>query len=424
MEIQNNNSKLALLAFIVLIMGHALICLVPFNFLPDLVVNVGKNIPLHVLLYSLMGLFFLFFSLKILVRARSFPIFLILFSTFAGSMILSLLVNQGDKFDSWQFIVGFVLRGVIPGMVAYVLTCYFDKGEAIFAYLFYAGFIVAAASLFEPLTGKYFLIKRTLIPVLMGENYDPGMSIAVGGIGQPHALSNLLNLFLPISVIGFIKYKKIFLCIIPLCILWAVAMTFRRTGLMLSFLSLSAIGVFVKSSRKWVFVLCITLFAVVMGLMIPKNTRDLITSRFDFISTAKNIQESHRFKSYKTVYRIFKINPWLGIGTRRYGEIYKNFTDNPAELNSPDNQYLLVLAEEGVVGVTCFLWLIIYLLVHMFKYIKNIDMYAYFLAVAVLAISMMFFDSLYWPAINFTFFIIAGTGLGVADYRKKRADAK
>ncbi|MCB4757454.1 MAG: O-antigen ligase family protein [Elusimicrobia bacterium] len=396
-----------------LIFANGLICLVPFNFLNDLHPSFfSYQIPIHHIIFFFFGLWFTCFSIYFLYDKKDHSPFIYLSLLFLWALLISGLLTKGSKSESIQSVVGFLLRGVAPGMTAYVLTKYFGKKNSLYHYLFWLGGVVALASLTEPILGRYFIFERSVIPEILGENYFPAMKIAVGGIGQPLALSILLNMFLPISIGNWLKDKKIFKSLVPIIILFAIFMTFRRTGLFLTISTFLGFAIFIRQGRKIFLAFLFLLVLFFYFSTFHPLTKLYVTTRFNAHYLKSEIKINNRIKSVKVAFKMFRDKPIFGIGTRQYSRFFKSYTSDPTVMDSPDNQYLRFFAEGGLVGVLSFMLFIGFVVKELMLQARSMDGFSLLLSILNFSIGMLTLDAMYWPALLFTFWTICGLGMG------------
>jgi len=401
--------------------GLCLIGLIPFNFRPNWVVQVKSfSIPYHHILFSLSGIFLLMFSIATFLRKKTLPLFAILAGSLVFMMTLSSLFSQIDKFESFQTTLGFLFRGIAPGLAAYVLCRFESKDDGFFKTFVILGFLVAFASLFEPLSGKFFIFERKIIDPNIAAHYPPSRGFAVGALGQPLPLSALLVLLLPFSLAGWIRNRKNkFYMISSFVILSAIFMTFRRSGYFLglwtgfSFLFLSGN---IKKGIIYVSIFLVFMAGVCLSSPFARKT---IKSRFNISNTIEEIKVSHRTKTYGTVWAIVKKYPVLGIGTRQFYDLHELYSTYEGAIETPDNQYLRFLAEGGVLGFTVFIFFIGFLLSKFFSQRHSLLGRAYWMGLVNFSLVLIILDGLYWPATQMTFWVVIGAGMGRVDLRIK-----
>ena len=98
-----------------------------------------------------------------------------------------------------------------------------------------------------------------------------------------------------------------------------------------------------------------------------------------FLTQATNVAQGpavkERTSTYKEAWKLFKENPWLGIGVGNFGPAYaKHSQIIPEKIGWPivNNEFLEILAETGVFGFLSFLILLIILIVYSIQSIKSV----------------------------------------------------
>jgi len=194
------------------------------------------------------------------------------------------------------------------------------------------------------------------------------------------------------------------------------------------------IGYFVWQRRRVISFVCIAILLLI--LTFGKEGRAL----GDLYHTAITAPESdHRLASYYYSTAIWMTAPLMGHGIGSYRHHSKPMgSDN----DTPDNMYLLILAEQGVFGLAVRLYLIVLLIQNMYKiYPQNkIEKYkkdngytllnwadllgyikydglvqgqlnrAFIAGLLGFCVNMLTWDALYFPLTRIQFWVIAGLG--------------
>jgi len=119
---------------------------------------------------------------------------------------------------------------------------------------------------------------------------------------------------------------------------------------------------------------------------------------------------------YDTTCQMFKEYPFFGIGLNHYRLYFDKYSyaKNRHEIDKvPDNMYLLILSETGLVGLLGFLFFILSLLRNSYLYLKSTSMplssFPIFISSFIgLLVNLLTYDALYWSMPLFFFGILCG----------------
>jgi len=125
---------------------------------------------------------------------------------------------------------------------------------------------------------------------------------------------------------------------------------------------------------------------------------------------------AQRIAGLKTTGRLLKKHPLLGVGPghfKVYCERTRPATERAGRLDTPDNMYLMLAAETGLIGFAFFILMMTILLVSVFRKVKRngddlpLDR-AILAGTAGLLLHMLFYDLLYWYVPASLFWILIG----------------
>lgn len=401
--------------FWLLVIPLFLVCTIPFNYLPQATFTLFTvKWPIHHLIFTSTGLVLLITTLTVCARNRFLPVYFLFALAVWASMLLSSVFSPANRPEALQTSAGFLLRAMAPSLAAYLLVRYAKREAKLQMALIVVVTIAAAIAIYEPLTGTY-LIERYYVHGFGTEVWPPSYGYAVGAIGQPLPLSIFLTILFPFTVASWGKINKTTYVLINCLVIGTVIMTFRRTGYL--FLLLGAGLVLWNSTLPKKKMLLwggiISLVLAFFVAIIPESREKM--RRFSPSIAVDEFANKHRGKAYQVSYRMFTDHPLLGIGTRQYFHRYKEYADYPLPDNSPDSQYLRFLAEGGALGLSTFLLFMGYVLKRVWTHAKKPEGAPYLASLTALALGFVVNDSLYWPAIQMTAFVIIGMAMGRID---------
>lgn len=103
----------------------------------------------------------------------------------------------------------------------------------------------------------------------------------------------------------------------------------------------------------------------------PEKTEKFISHiRIEDFAYSESVQG--RLNTYKQALEAWQSSPLIGIGLMNFGPFTTGYNlDNPASKNVVNNQYLEILAEEGLIGIFIFTLLIIFILFNTYYAVKK-----------------------------------------------------
>lgn len=214
---------------------------------------------------------------------------------------------------------------------------------------------------------------------------------AAGFFGHPMTFAGYLCMYLPLFLLGYFenlfgtKYKYVsgimFLAGLAALIFngtrgaWiAVAMT---AGILLLYYM-------VRNKRN--FIVGIILVAVCCGILVNNSA---FMNRMSTITNNKYQSNSERLLMWNSAWNMFKDHPVLGVGLGQYKENYQQKYISPKakepNLEHAHNNFMQMLAENGMVGFLGFMAMFTYIIWHNFrKFLTSKNIYS----IAICAVSI------------------------------------
>jgi hypothetical protein len=410
-----------------------LVPLIPFNFIyiqetPFLFAACIRFFPfLLAFVVSVLGLIIVLNNQDILYEGISLPLFLIVLCI--GAIFLSVF-SSAEFIQSSMRAIYFVFSGEVLCVLAALTlrnrqTILWLLGVHILSTV-----IVSIYGLLEvgfgpfTLTESVFSADNYLLTRFGGGRAFEQIGRATSTIGNPNLLGAYLSFGSPFFLCFFLNWKtklgKLgmgFCYILVTCLLY---FTFSR-GAWISFGVCNALFLW-RHYRAFASVL-VLLMIVMLGWATAshkiKNTYEELVVDFE---------HRHRPRSYAIATQIWVNQPLLGTGSGAYRFFCKPLG---SQNDTPDNMYLLMLAENGVLGLSLRLSLfvsIISLLVRSNSYIKKqlkrssticgLDLAAHsnmiraFIASQVgFLVNILSFDGLQFPVNRISFWLVTGLSL-------------
>lgn len=380
------------------------LCLIPFPYM-------NLPIPFHLVFYGLAGVVFGIYGARETSRSSSPLSRTILLSLlFCAVLILSSFMSKGGLKIGLKASAGVLLRGVAPALASFALVRWHGKETRLHRYLIVLGGVVAFSAVFEVMTGHYFIFERhPILNLGVRTHFSPEYGIAVGAFGQPLVLGSFLCVIFPMSLAAWREKRSFLNASVVLSVLLAMVLTFRRSTYALALLTLFWFG-FRFFRIRWVVagIVTVLFFVALLNIAVPK-IRHRILARFDVANTWTEVKTAQRTHSYQTVWRMLKEKPIFGFGPRQFERVYLNYSKHEHPYETPDNQYLRILAENGLVGFFAFLSLLGLVLMMAVRNRGTPVGWGRLSAMVNFMSAMVFLDALYWPALQMMFWILIGT---------------
>lgn len=211
-----------------------------------------------------------------------------------------------------------------------------------------------------------------------------GMSRANGFYGHPMTLGGWLCIFLPLLLIEFFEKKLLkqyhWLAGLAFCICSAGLVFNATRGAWLAVAivcGLLLIYYMLKSKRN---VVIGALFIILISVVLVNNTKFM--HRLDTIDDFDKYQSNtERILIWQSAWNMFKDHPILGVGLGQYTENYQKKYISPQakepNLGHAHNNFMQMLAENGIVGFAGFIAMFGYIILkNSIEWIKTKNVYA------------------------------------------------
>lgn len=267
---------------------------------------------------------------------------------------------------------------LIAALVIYILKDFASLKAAVWAVIV-AGLLMGSISVFQNLTNTY-----------NNQYWGLGGSEFSGYVGRPRATGPYMtpNPYAQVLVVIFIlaldrtwREKKTPLRLLAgasalLCAL-ALIFTDSRGGFANLLFTLFVFFLFNRPNLNSLIV--VGVFALVVARFLPNNFFDrLMTLTELFNSNGAIYDESFRGRASENIAArmMFADYPFFGVGLNNYSENYQKYSreiglDPRREQRDPASLYLQVLAEQGLIGFTVFIFFVLSIFAKLFKAHKD-----------------------------------------------------
>lgn len=274
------------------------------------------------------------------------------------------IIPAGNKRNSIIYIAEFVTKGyilvfIIPRLISEVAVL-----RTILKWIVFLAGIIALVGIIEVIAnyniffhGLYWQYNGNYLDWLRGGPRG-GM---VSTVGHPLPLASYLLICFPLAWYSYyFTGKKIYIVITTLLAVAVFLSLSRSSILILIFLFIIMSAIYLKKTKKVLLYVALFFIFISAVTMIPKY-RENIAMRYSWKTIKYDITSSVRYYSYFTAYNMLKDYPVLGVGPGNYRLIYDKYRDPRYPWNAmkmwgtPDNMYLRILTETGILGFGVFL---------------------------------------------------------------------
>ena len=280
--------------------------------------------------------------------------------------------------------------------------------------MFFVGLAVSLFMIYEFYSGKNFLMEHVLKNSFFKNLYFY-KNRAFGIFYHPTIAGAYLVMCLPIAKLFLSdKDNKVNPIIGSAAFIFISAAIIVTLDKMAWFVMLGIYLWFLRESNSYFYrSLWISFLVILVTLFLKFNVFNLYFKPY-FISTAINC----RLEAFSVAARMLMKHPFIGVGLDHFRLLYLNYGGDPGlgyTVRIPDNMYLTILVESGVISFASITVFIILLIKRAFKALNNIKhesernllntALASFIAGAMHSFS---YDSFYWFSILVMFWIFAG----------------
>lgn len=206
---------------------------------------------------------------------------------------------------------------------------------------------------------------------------------AAGFFGHPMTFAGWLCMFLPIFFIGYFddflskKYKWISGILLVLGVAALIFNGTRGGWLAVGITLLCLLLYYVMQNRKNL-VIGVVLLSIGTGIL---YNNDDFMHRVSTITNNKYQSNSERLLMWQSAWHMFKDHPVLGVGLGQYKDNYQQKYISPKAkepyLNHAHNNFMQMLAENGIIGFIGFVSMFSYIIFHNLKnFYRNKNPYA------------------------------------------------
>lgn len=391
-----------------LIIFFFMISLIPFNCMPVTIIG----FQLHHLLIALFVSVLLVLSWSIDKRFTAFDkCMLIVIGVFSLSLITSV-----NRVHTLHTIASYILKGFGVAFVAE--RAYKEKKNL--DVLLLCAVIVAIIGLVEFVFHWNPFFRLTPLLVNFSLLSRSGMAST---IGHPIAVSGYLILFFGLSLF-YVNSRKTFYRGLPLILIsLTIFLSFSRSSwisavfVILFYLFSENRKIFLKNWRIYI----ILIIVLVLPFIFSPKLKSVLYSRTNKYLLKREVVSSHRSASYKTVGNILRKYPLFGVGLGNYPQVHEKYRaqGTSSVFKTPDNIYLRLLSETGIIGLISFLAFIIYWLFRLWQRRNNLFEFSILAGLVGFLVNQMAADLFYWTAPQVAFWMLFGIGIANLNQSEK-----
>jgi len=343
---------------------------------------------------------------------------------FLGWQIFSVLFAH-DRQAAWQRYADFVTPF---GVLYFVFKEELNPAKARFILfaLFFSAIAVSAIGILEFVFNKSIIYEHFIKNAFYARYIRESRIMST--MMSPVISGTYLMSCLPASyyVIGALngKIKRLFAVSGMVIIITGLILTFTRTS-WLAALIITILYV-LRKNIKLLLILIFSCFLIYSSLAVAVKIRPVLADRVNYKHFINYLLEGHRLKRYPVTFKMAKDHPISGVGLNNYRIVFDGYygrKDEPFEFKIPDNMYLMIIGESGVVGFGLFVTLIFFILKKAIRDLRrNKDQHeqlrlAFFLMLIGLLIHMVSYELFYWVTPFFLFLLSLGAVSGNLGYK-------
>lgn len=287
-----------------------------------------------------------------------------------GLASVASVLYAADPVIAWDASVDFFKDALIVVIVAILLNRASQLRYVVWTLLF-AGMFLGSISVFQYLTKTfdniYWGFSQAPVMHIVGESSSNRIS---GPFGSPNVYAQIMLVLVPLAFDRLWNERKRWLRILAayalIVVTLTVIFTFSRSG----FVALVAmIGVLVLYYRPpWSAIVSMLLVLLFLLQFLPPEYAERIQTLAlirpgSGYNPANEVSYRGRASEFLVGWMMFRDHPFLGVGVENYPVLYQDYSrrvglDPRTEQRSPHNLYIEVLAEQGLLGMAIFLFIL------------------------------------------------------------------
>ena len=335
---------------------------------------------------------------------------------FLGWQIFSVLFAY-DKQIAWQRCVNFT----IPFIALYfVFKEGLDYGKAKFILfaLFFSGIAVSGIGILEFIFNKNLIYEHFIENIFYARYIKESRIMST--LASPVIAGTYLMACIPVSyyVIGELneKNKRLLAVLGMLIIIAGLILTFTRAS-WTSALIVTILYILRKNTKLFP-VLIISCVLIFVSIVMIVKARPVLANSVRYRNVINYLIEGHRLNRYGITFKMIKAHPIAGVGLNNYRIVFDDYygrKDEQYEFKIPDNMYLMIIGESGIVGLGLFVMFVFLIMKKAVRDLKSENgrlrklRLVFILMLLGLLIHMLSYELFYWATPYFLFlFSIAG----------------
>jgi O-antigen ligase len=333
-------------------------------------------------------------------------------------------LNTQNALSSYYLMAGLIIAGFLSGRVCVYSAQTFARACLIVCICIW---LVSTISVIELIAGKSVIYER----LLHNDFYVRYIKIGhrpVSTLFNPVILGSYLVGCMPFSFYLIEKGKSVIRSfgIATMLTSATVIILSASRGVFLGFVAMIVFYAIARKKRMILAVaICFSLLTLAGGSFLNNTSLRQFGLKKIIAGSQDSMLSDYRFERVAMTGKIIRDHPLIGIGINNFRFRFYEYADKPKgelfpyELMIPDNMYLSILAESGLIGMTGFLLFVVYIFGSVFTKVRQCRDQVSFIRLIPLAgfagllINMAAYDLFYWcnPLTLFCFL----AGLAIAE---------
>lgn len=281
--------------------------------------------------------------------------------------------------------------------------------------LFSTGTIVSFIGILE-----FVLNKNILYGIFFNPYYKEHISYSrvMSAMVHPAVLGTFLMCCLPCAYFLLTEAKhrkrKLLLTLCTFLILAALLLTFSRASWMVA-LVVTLFYFYQRNKRLLLVLLAVFVFFAFIPLI--ASLRPKLKEKITYSNTVDYLVNGHRLQRYSLTSKMLKDHSFFGVGPNNYRLLFDKYyglNNVPFDIKIPENMYLMLAGESGLLGLGIFLLLIFGVTKNIIAKLKEencperASVLVIFSAFVGVLMNMGTYDLLYWNVPLFLFLLFLG----------------
>ena len=284
-----------------------------------------------------------------------------------GIFLVFALVSTVMSVSFWESIQGFVNKTLEWFIIYFLMIEVFTERKYVYRVI-YVFLFTSLATVLDSLSQFYWIHKDIFLGYTMSDNR------ATAGFNHGNDLAGYLTFVVPLTLslsFGKKEWKTILGVLGTLVSMWSLFVTFSRGGWVATIWGIFFFLILMGRTRRHFISFGVILFVIWLGISFTIPRKEL---RLDNLNV--HITVDYRESLWHDSWRMILNRPGFGYGPNTYMSTFVDFGrsirgGNYYKPTYAHNCFIQLAAEFGLVGLTCFLWILGQFFIKIMQQLKN-----------------------------------------------------